>query len=124
MEGRLDAKHLSPKTTYVAYLIFKTEGTRRGLEGNTVLFYVIVESISYKIVFGSEFNRSQHRRDGNEEIKIGELYNDVGDEGNWICRIDEDTGKNKSGIIVEGIEFRPKSFLLHHLDTDNMVSPI
>ncbi|KAJ0092000.1 hypothetical protein Patl1_25949 [Pistacia atlantica] len=52
---------------------------------------------------------SQKRGDGWMEIEMGEFFNENGDNGMLICSVFDFKGLHtKRGLIVEGIELRPK----------------
>nr|DAD36998.1 TPA_asm: hypothetical protein HUJ06_007639 [Nelumbo nucifera] len=51
----------------------------------------------------------REREDGWMEIEMGEFFNDQGDDGEvQMCLMEVKGGHWKSGLIVEGIELRPK----------------
>ncbi|KAG5531263.1 hypothetical protein RHGRI_026018 [Rhododendron griersonianum] len=125
---RISTAMLSPNTTYAAYLIFKFTGQKRhyGLESLPVKASVRFvkegedgyEDDNSSIVFltlqtlgnldrGQNGRLPQMREEGWMEIELGEFYNDEGDDGEVEVRLRE-ISDWKSGLIVEGIEVRPK----------------
>ncbi|XP_020700850.2 F-box protein PP2-B10 isoform X2 [Dendrobium catenatum] len=55
--------------------------------------------------------KPQTRQDGWMEILLGEFYNEEGDDGDVAMSLLEIKGGNwKNGLIVQGIEIRPKNF--------------
>ena len=49
------------------------------------------------------------RGDGWMEVEMGEFFNEQGEDGSVLCGLKEvDNYNRKSGLIVEGIELRPK----------------
>lgn len=57
-------------------------------------------------------SRGVRRSDGWMEIEMGSFYSGGGDEGEVEARFMEIQNNNrKSGLIVEGIEFRPKPLI-------------
>ncbi|KDP23312.1 hypothetical protein JCGZ_23145 [Jatropha curcas] len=56
-----------------------------------------------------DVNNSQEREDGWLEIELGEYFNKEGDDGELEISIEEMEGGHwKGGLIVQGIEIRPK----------------
>ncbi|KAF9611204.1 hypothetical protein IFM89_027518 [Coptis chinensis] len=87
--GKIDTRMLSPKTTYGAYLVFK----------------ITKEPVAYA-PFGelSDAEVPSTRRDGWMEIKLGQHYNDQGEDG----EVEMKASVNRPGLLVEGIELRPE----------------
>ncbi|KAL7612711.1 hypothetical protein Lser_V15G06119 [Lactuca serriola] len=122
IHGKIASMMLSGYTTYVAYLVFRTTSNSRGLSvpaKTTVYFHgVKIETENVYLQrpeareIWQENDRFPHRRkDGWMEIKLGEFinYNDE-DAGEIEMAFDEVKHLNwKRGLIVEGIELRPKS---------------
>uniref|UniRef100_A0A2N9GAG7 Uncharacterized protein n=1 Tax=Fagus sylvatica TaxID=28930 RepID=A0A2N9GAG7_FAGSY len=53
---------------------------------------------------------TQVRGDGWMEIKMGEFFNEHGDDGNVVFSVfDYHAGNTMNGLTVEGIELRPRS---------------
>ncbi|KAL6591475.1 hypothetical protein ACP70R_049978 [Stipagrostis hirtigluma subsp. patula] len=50
----------------------------------------------------------QQRADGWMELEMGEFYNDQGEDGEICISLTETSPTLKSGLIVQGIEIRPK----------------
>ncbi|KAH7857138.1 hypothetical protein Vadar_009456 [Vaccinium darrowii] len=133
--GTINTAMLSANTTYAAYLIFKITDQRHfGFESLPVKASVrfLKEGEEYEDDKSSTVSltmqplRSRHRgereigrlprenvrfpqirRDGWMEIELGEFHNDEGDDGEVEMRLRE-VREWKSGLIVEGIEVRPK----------------
>ncbi|KAF7133384.1 hypothetical protein RHSIM_Rhsim09G0053400 [Rhododendron simsii] len=120
--GRINTMMLSANTTYSAYLIFKVadHSDFESLPVKSSVRFVKELEDGYQddmscTVFLTlrSLPRKQNgrlprmRRDGWMEIELGEFYNDEGDEGEVEMRLREVRGC-KSGLIVEGIEVRPK----------------
>nr|XP_043620855.1 putative F-box protein PP2-B12 [Erigeron canadensis] len=116
IKGKMATAFLSPKTTYVAYLVFRISRRPIGLD-------VPAKSI---VTFGGMRNETSNvylqpppvtttqtqvshttRKDGWMEIVLGEFYCDDGDEGE-VEMVFKEHHRWKSGLIVEGIEVRPK----------------
>ncbi|KAL5702485.1 hypothetical protein ACHQM5_027698 [Ranunculus cassubicifolius] len=137
ISGKIETKILSPKTSYVAYLVINyVEGGAHGLD------YPAAEGIVEYVGEGGNAsgNRSvyldrhhetgrryrryyempreepeegqlpKERGDGWMEVAIGEFYNDQGEDGDVKIIVQEvKAGHWKRGLIVEGIELRPKT---------------
>ncbi|KAF7847578.1 hypothetical protein BT93_L2820 [Corymbia citriodora subsp. variegata] len=110
---RTDTKMLSPKTRYAAYLVFRFNDYRKGFH-QPMESRVWLESDRHgecsNVILDppeGEARLTRERGDGWLEIETGEFYNENGD-GRLLCflkKVDSDT---KEGLIVEGIQFRPK----------------
>ncbi|KAL4637974.1 hypothetical protein ACB092_03G117600 [Castanea dentata] len=137
IEGLLSTRLLSPRTSYGAYLVvnfadraygldslpsevslevgnFKSQGTvylsRPKIEKQSLQSIISVNRI--KAMRSKVFQERQagpgERKDGWTEIELGYFYNDEGDEEVKMC-LKEVKGEHlKGGLIVEGIELRPK----------------
>ncbi|RZS20363.1 hypothetical protein BHM03_00052867 [Ensete ventricosum] len=137
IRGRIQSKMLSPRTTYTAYLIFKLADWSRGLghpphetsvtvgaQSSTrairlqprgahrharmmVNFPVGAPEVEEEEVGG------RAREDGWMEAEMGEFYNEDGEDGevemSWM---EVKAGHWKKGLIVEGIEIRPKTMAI------------
>lgn len=123
IRGKIDTQSLSPRTTYETYLVYRLANRSYGLVfAKTWVRFVnerddvpmdecttvyIQPRRSMRNNQSVEFR--QNRNDGWMEIKTGEFVNDQGDDGEVETRFMEIEGLHgKSGLIVEGIEFRPK----------------
>ncbi|KAH7858143.1 hypothetical protein Vadar_020449 [Vaccinium darrowii] len=126
--GTIDTAMLSANTTYAAYLIFKiTDQRHSGFESLPVKASVrflkegeeCEDDKSSTVSLTMQPLRSQRRgerengrfpqirRDGWMEIELGKFHNDEGDDGEVEMRLRE-FRQLKGGLIVEGIEVRPK----------------
>ncbi|XVF38041.1 hypothetical protein REPUB_Repub20aG0063600 [Reevesia pubescens] len=119
VKGRIETTILSSTTNYAAYLVFKLDrnyvyGFRR-----TVGLHVNVEGIASGEVRnvlldppGNVPQQAQERGDGWLEIEMGEFWNECGDEGTVEFSLREvDCNYYKQGLIIEGIELRPKDIV-------------
>ncbi|XP_057459285.1 F-box protein PP2-B10-like isoform X2 [Actinidia eriantha] len=134
IRGKLETRFLSPKTAYVAYLVFKVAEQEYGLENLPAKAWVRVageragdedwdedettSSVYLKFRPRRRASRAaqngvlpQGREDGWMEVELGEFFNDGGENGEVRMRLMETKRLNsKSGLIVEGIELRPKVY--------------
>ncbi|XP_031274048.1 F-box protein At2g02240-like [Pistacia vera] len=116
VKGKIDTKILSPKTNYGAYLVFKLTESTSGFRTRPVKLGVYLEGIDNgerrNVYLDPPRNTpklSQKRGDGWMEIEMGEFFNENGDNGMLICSVFYFKGLHtKRGLIVEGIELRPK----------------
>ncbi|XP_038717602.1 putative F-box protein PP2-B2 [Tripterygium wilfordii] len=117
IKARIETKVLSPETTYAAYFVFKFVKSRHGFNRRPVELCVNVEGSECKEKHRVHLDlpvdmpqepRLSQRRDGWMEVEMGSFYNEHGDDGTVLCSLIE-TKDYKRGLIVEGIEFRPKS---------------
>lgn len=122
IKGRIETNILSQKTTYAAYLVYKLLEPSYGFN---VLINVRVhfegeeetngDGGTCTLVFEDgdpppqDTNLPRDRGDGWEEVEIGEFYNGCGDDGVVLCSLKDCRAAPKRGLIVEGIEFRPKA---------------
>ncbi|XWS57475.1 hypothetical protein CRYUN_Cryun09bG0177100 [Craigia yunnanensis] len=138
IQGRINSRMLSPRTVYEAYLIVKLVDRAYGLdllpskvsvevgnvksEGTAYLRQheskkqcletnrfsnqsEVLRSMAYR---GIEERVPSKREDGWLEIELGNFYNHGGDVEVKMC-LKEVTGTHlKGGLVVEGIELRPK----------------
>lgn len=128
IEGRFETKNLSPETTYIAYLIFKFEQWGWvGFERDGIEFSISVEKQEWKQNWN--VNLIEQSQDGRrefdwKEIKMGEFkIEHEDDDGEVICTVLREnpmTWKTvMRGLIIEGIEFRPKPWCVLLKFTDN-----
>ncbi|KAL5542554.1 hypothetical protein UlMin_010264 [Ulmus minor] len=112
--AKIETKILSPQTTYEAYLVFKLTEDMYGFDQRAVNLRVYFESQEIggegvAVFLDPSRNMSRERGDGWLENKMGEFFNDNGEDGAVLCNLKEVNNFNpKSGLIVEGIEIRPK----------------
>lgn len=116
---------LSSKTKYAAHLIFKLSDYAVGLDypPQEASVKLGTQSSTNLVCLQPDNNQDtdeeatghvvpQSRGDGWMEIKLGEFYND-GEEGEddevVISLLEVKGGHWKSGLIIEGIEIRPKN---------------
>ncbi|KAK0608720.1 hypothetical protein LWI29_035031 [Acer saccharum] len=119
VKGRLETKTLSSETNYVAYLVFKFANSRHGFESRPMELSVHLEGSesetrrNRRVVLDPPRNSLprpyQRRGDGWMEIEMGEFFSEHGDDGIVVCSLfDFHGGNTEGGLIVEGIELRPK----------------
>lgn len=138
IQGKIASVMLSQKTTYVAYLVFRISKNSWGLSaaGNTIVSVGGVRNEASNVYlqqprahvheniivsFGEVRNEASSvyvqqvkahaqanmRNDGWMELVLGEFYCDNGDDGE-VEMVFQEHHRNKGGLIVEGIELRPK----------------
>lgn len=113
IQGKIKSKMLSKNTSYAAYLVFFLESMEGLRSSNTVIRVVVddgSESRKERIACRGTGKIAKKRGDGWAEIELGRFNNGgCGDEGEqveaWLTEIN--TPHQKSGLIIEGIEFRP-----------------
>lgn len=117
IRGKIDINMLSPRAFYSAYLVFGLQEGSRGLDvGNTTITFVGDDSeedaeerakvVSLHPSENGNGDKAVTRDDGWIEVEMGNFFLADGDEGEVEARLFEKT-TSKSGLIVEGIEFRP-----------------
>ncbi|KAJ4776285.1 F-box protein [Rhynchospora pubera] len=126
--GKIESNALCRKTRYSAYLIYKVETLTFGrpirdqimlrtfvnIGGHVSTGYVCLKNLQkYINKMFDRFRDRYHcttpkeRGDGWMEVEIGEFYNENGEEGEIRMGLEE-TGGRTWGLIVQGIEIRPK----------------
>ncbi|CAH1451182.1 unnamed protein product [Lactuca virosa] len=120
IRGKIASVMLSQNSTYVAYLVFRTTSNSKGLSvtsKTTVSFNgigMVTENVYLQRPKACEIWQENdvfpHRRkDGWMEIKLGEFEYNEGDSGEVEMTFEEVKDLHwKEGLIVEGIELRPK----------------
>ncbi|KAJ8753020.1 hypothetical protein K2173_008807 [Erythroxylum novogranatense] len=121
IRGRISASLLSPATFYSAYLVFKSATETYGFDYRPLdisMGLAGVESPTRMFMSGmqgpgpvveSDGPYPRERKDGWFEIELGEFFNKEGEEGEIEMSLLEIKGGNwKCGLIVQGIEIRPK----------------
>ncbi|KAL7177421.1 hypothetical protein ACSBR2_030728 [Camellia fascicularis] len=119
--GRLNTQILSPETNYAAYFVFKITERNYGFEYAPMKASVtLVGDTEDKTIYlklqtnGEEDNAAlgplpRRRKDGWMEIELGEFFNERDNDREVEIKLMEIEHLNwKSGLIVEGIELRPK----------------
>ncbi|XP_055827091.1 F-box protein PP2-B10-like [Solanum dulcamara] len=113
IRGRIETNILSPKTDYAAYLVFKLVRTSCGLEyANSIIRFVNYESDTETEKQANTVKLATSpklRGDGWMEVELGYFNSKEDSDGPVEARLMEIKRlDDKSGLIVEGIEFRPK----------------
>uniref|UniRef100_A0A0D9VMI4 F-box domain-containing protein n=1 Tax=Leersia perrieri TaxID=77586 RepID=A0A0D9VMI4_9ORYZ len=114
IHGKIPSKMLSLNTIYAAYLVYKLDDKSSRLDypfqeatvsigGSKTIHHVGIAERRLKTRYPAK------RDDSWIELKLGELYNEEGDDGEVCISLMETKGGNwKSGLVVQGIEIRPK----------------
>ncbi|KAI3459798.1 hypothetical protein Pfo_016461 [Paulownia fortunei] len=118
--GRVDARRLREKTSYGAFLVFKLEDWSHDLEKATASVRFLKEIaegsgdegctlfLDTKTCHEEKGRFPHHRVDEWMEIKLGEFFNNLGDDGEVEMRLIEKNNSNwKSGLVVRGIDIQP-----------------
>ncbi|KAH7521805.1 hypothetical protein FEM48_Zijuj07G0071200 [Ziziphus jujuba var. spinosa] len=119
IKGRIKTNLLSPKSTYGAYFVYKLKEPNWAIKEIQVEFRVyfegeeeVHEHVSGCKVFLDPSENEQEpckvREDGWLEVEMGEFFNDGGEDHRVVVCSLMETVFCKSGLVVEGIEFRPK----------------
>ncbi|KAI3459634.1 hypothetical protein Pfo_016297 [Paulownia fortunei] len=120
IKANVDVKNLHKKTSYAAFLVFKLDDTKN-LERATASVTFAKEKSDQGadegyLVFLDKVRRSpkqngrfpECRGDGWMEIKLGEFFNNLGDDGEVEIRLREINTENlKYGLAVRGFDVRP-----------------
>ncbi|CAN6245662.1 unnamed protein product [Urochloa humidicola] len=138
IRGKIDSKMLSKNSAYAAYFVFKVARGAYGLGspfpetsvslgGSKSTRHVSLDGYdsddedegSWWILRSSTRDRDhleipqnillpQERADGWMELEMGEFQNDAGEDGEVCISLKETSATVKSGLVVQGIEIRPK----------------
>ncbi|KAK8684942.1 hypothetical protein V6N13_040956 [Hibiscus sabdariffa] len=116
VKGKIETRILSPNTNYAAYLVFKlkyrhTIGFRRRTVGLNVDIDGITLREERRVSLDSRDEPEYVRERGAEwmEVEMGEFFNENGYDGTVEFSLKEiDTSYHKRGLIIEGIEIKPK----------------
>ncbi|KAF3457655.1 hypothetical protein FNV43_RR02313 [Rhamnella rubrinervis] len=132
IKGRIETNMLSPKTRYAAYFVYKLKERSYGLQEKPVKLRVYFEGEEehqevlghvngYETSTTSVFleppqnmlQQFKERGDGWMEVEMGEFFNDGGEKDDQRILVfslfEFDNITTKSGLVVEGIELRPKA---------------
>ncbi|XP_060215470.1 putative F-box protein PP2-B12 isoform X1 [Lycium barbarum] len=120
IRGKIDTRRLTRKTSYSAYLVFKLTDNASELERAIASVRFVKEKAEgtdeegYTVFLSKRKEEGENgifphlRSDEYMEIKLGEFFNNLGEEGEVEMRLMENKNPNwKSGIIVKGIDIRP-----------------
>ena len=114
--GKIEARNLSPPTNYTVYFVFKLVEDRREFNERPVLLEVYFEWTDVnegKMAIldppQGTFMGSKERAYGWTEIEMGEIFNELGNDSIVFNLKEVDNLITKCGLIVEGIEIRPKN---------------
>ena len=116
INGKVETNILSRETTYGAYFVYKLGERHVGFNQKTVQLRVNCEGQGNENARNVCLDPSRNvpplprdRGDGWMEVEMGEFFNEQGEDGSVLCGLKEvDNYNRKSGLIVEGIELRPK----------------
>ena len=115
VKGKIETRILSSRTNYAAYLVFKLTTNKYGFRERTVGLHVNVEGTASGEVRNVYLDppknvpqQAQEKGNGWMEIEMGEFLNECGDDTMEFSLREVDTSYYKQGLIIEGIELRPK----------------
>ncbi|KAE8658454.1 F-box family protein [Hibiscus syriacus] len=119
VKGKIETRILSPNTNYAIYLVFRlryrhTSGFRRRTVGLNVNIDGMIPMGARRVSLDSRDEPQHLRERGDEwmEVEMGEFWNECGDGGSVeFCLKEIDTNFHKRGLIIEGIEIRPKDIV-------------
>ncbi|EOA22023.1 hypothetical protein CARUB_v10002546mg [Capsella rubella] len=114
IRGKISTSFLSKDTVYGAYLVFKEQEMRafgfKSLPLEVSFRSTRTDVYSERRVF-LESGMQEAREDGWLEIELGEYYVGFDEEELEMSILETRDGGWKGGIIVQGIEIRPKQVL-------------
>ncbi|PQM37763.1 putative F-box protein PP2-B12 [Prunus yedoensis var. nudiflora] len=113
IKGYIETKNLSPRTTYAAYFVYQLSSQHNPETAATpVTLRVAYEhsavAVERSVLLDPAPPHARYRGDGWFEIEMGEFVTEE-DNATVVCSLMETSNYNcKRGLIVEGIELRPK----------------
>ncbi|KAE8670271.1 hypothetical protein F3Y22_tig00112159pilonHSYRG00142 [Hibiscus syriacus] len=119
VKGKMETRASSPNTNYVVYLVFRIRYQHTiGFRRRPVDLTVNIDGLSSREarrVSLYKWDEPQHVRErGDEwtEVEMGEFWNGCDDDGIVEFSLEEiDTSYHKRGLVIEGIEIRPKGIV-------------
>ncbi|CAN1219746.1 F-box protein PP2-B13 [Linum perenne] len=123
IEGKIRAKMLTPNTKYGAYLLIQITDRSYGLDSMPSVVskknsqVEMMERLMYghrtevsksRVAVDGEGRLPVEREDGWLEVEIGEFFSGESDEEVRMCLKEVKGYHLKGGLVVEGIEVRPK----------------
>ncbi|XP_006293207.2 F-box protein PP2-B5 [Capsella rubella] len=122
IRGFLNTRMISPRTHYSVYIVYTKLSHCYGFQTCRILAGVGFQGHEIPKTFicfdtikmwpDKKITYSKKRRDGWMEAKIGDIFNDGGLTGFDLIEVRiydvAHRPRTKSGVIIEGIEFRPK----------------
>lgn len=116
IKGKAKLKTLSSDTNYAAYFVFKLVRDRYGFRHTPVELDVSIEGTAAgevrRVILDPPRNipqQAKERGDGWMEIEMGEFFNGFEDDRSVELSLrGEHDDQPKRGLIVQGIELRPK----------------
>ncbi|URE31802.1 F-box protein [Musa troglodytarum] len=120
--GSINSGLLSKKTWYTAYIVFKLASGAYGLNSPPQKVSISLGAYSSDRFITlqqddddeeeeeeDEKGKRKLRDDGWMEIELSDFYNDEGDKGEASIRLSQCEALHfKHGLLIEGLEFRPK----------------
>ncbi|CDY09376.1 BnaA02g26340D [Brassica napus] len=122
MGGTMNTQVMSPGTHYSAYFVYKKRNRRHGFrdlpiqvgvgfKGQDMPKNFICFDVSNDVNKQwprKELMKSEKREDGWIEAEIGDFFNEEGCDEIEVSIVDITSGNWKCGVIIQGIEFRPR----------------
>ncbi|XP_028770092.1 F-box protein At2g02240-like [Neltuma alba] len=123
IRGRINTRLLSSSTLYAAYLVFKLTAHTKGLKNkptdvsigtagnkNWRVVYLVPRKAQSRAIPVENLNRQypNKRADGWLEIELGDFFNEGIDDQELEMAVCELNGHWKRGLVIEGLEIRPK----------------
>ncbi|KAM1354156.1 hypothetical protein ACFX2H_033550 [Malus domestica] len=120
IRGKIDTRILSPSTVYKAYLVFMLSERARGFDRDDPLEVKVglfgeEETNSKRTVFLGQERSLKKRPDGWPEVVIGEFFCPGEEDGGLMEMTCMEVDRMKRGLIVQGIEVRPKRMKSLHI---------
>lgn len=114
IKANIETKNLSQGTTYAAYLVYQLSQFKSGFGRSPIVLRINYRKCGvmsvHSVILDPTPLRARHRGDGWMEIEMGcQFLIEQGDDDDDAVECSVTEGSNlKSGLIVEGIELRPK----------------
>ncbi|XP_073136157.1 uncharacterized protein [Henckelia pumila] len=134
IRGKIKTTLLSPETTYAAFLVFKLGDGASCLEvAKAIIRFVneeqddqhaerLAKTVHLQAPNDAIGRVAVQRRDGWMEVELGNFSFEHGYQGEIEAQVLETTGtKVKTGLIIEGIEFRSVYAEAIHVPSNNVI---
>ena len=98
---------LSPKTSYTAYLVYKLRSTAFGFGNPPPAASIGITGGQFHKQLVRLHRNERLRKDDCLETKLGEFFNEGGEDELQISLMEVEARTSKGGLFVKGIEIRP-----------------
>ncbi|KAL8166275.1 hypothetical protein V2J09_007774 [Rumex salicifolius] len=134
IRGKIQTSTLTSGTNYAAYLVYKMTENAKGLhtvckasvfppggKAEMRLVYLsLIGALRLPAIADRLDQGPKLRSNGWQEVKIGEFFTHIGEEGRAWFYVDMKDGSRMSGLVIQGIESNP----LYHQKLSPKLNPL